>query len=140
MKNIIRRAILTELEDKKTKLLRMVYSDGIFFTAKLVGGYDKLIEMTDDDIPYDMKISEIQDILRDEIDSIDISNAPITLKYDFENNEIHQIEWIAHYGVIIQMSTPKVFTNRGEYKLDFYQLPDDILNEVCQIVYDEYTA
>lgn len=123
-------------DDAKVKLLRLVYSQGILDTSKLVGGYEKLIKLTDGDIPNDMKITEIREVIHD-IGGIGFGETPFEepIFYDEQEGEIHQIEYFGINTVIIQVwGGYKHSDDLGEYKVSYESLPTPIIDEIMEIV------
>lgn len=136
MKNIIRRAILTELEDKKTKLLRMIYKDGLFLTAKMVGDYKKLIDLIGNNIPDDLKIETIKEQI-EEHGSIS-EFEPILLRES--SRIIEQIEYLGRDRVVVVKyekgpGYPNVPAwEIDERTIDYKYLDTNIIDKICEIV------
>lgn len=140
MKQIIKKILIQESENSKIKLLKLIYHKGVFATAQLVGGYDKLIELTGNEIPSDLKIQDIKEILDKEgglhLGELDFEE-PIFIKNS--DGEIHQIEYLGINKATIQVWGGYKFSNdEGEYKVSYESLEDNTIEEICGLIYNSF--
>lgn len=125
-----------KIDNAKVKLLKILYSQGIIDTSKFVGGYQKLLKLTDGDIPDDMKITEIREVI-DNIGGLGLGETPFEepIFYDEKDGEVHQIEYFGLSKVTIQVwGGYKHSTDLGEYNVSYEALSTTILDNIMEIV------
>jgi len=127
-------------EGIKDKLIKLIDETGIVSAARYVGGYDELKRLLGDyEIPYDMKIDVIQELVsQDEYEGINLFDfgGPISYKEDSEG--IHQIEYLGRSKAIINIWGGYEFSmDKGEYGVYYENLPEKALNDIFEIALED---
>jgi hypothetical protein len=150
MKNLIKKILK---EESFEKLLNSeIELNGIFATAKLVGGIDSLKEKikTFDELPREIKIGFINDIIRDiepvieelsiinDMDEYEIFFEEVTI--DVTGKERGYITELQIDSAIIDYYGGKGFDIfMGEGEVYYTDMEEELLNEIFDIVLEYYS-
>jgi hypothetical protein len=108
---------------------------GLFHTAKLFGGFDKLRTLTNDDIPKDIIVDAITNILNEK-GTLGLGEGkwiePIYFRGDGEHG--HQISFLGHRKVSIDV-VGSAYNIIDEYNIMYLNLPPRILRQICKVLY-----
>jgi hypothetical protein len=121
-------------DKRRDQILKMIHENGLFDTAKLFGGFDKLRTLTNDEIPKDIILEEITNILSEKgLLGLGEGNweEPIYFRGDGEHE--HQIVFLGHRKVTIEV-VGSSYNVIDEYSIMYLNLPTKILLKICQII------
>ena len=121
-------------DKRRDQILKMIHENGLFDTAKLFGGFDKLRTLTNDDIPKDIIVDAITNILNEK-GTLGLGEGkwiePIYFRGDGEHE--HQIVFLGHRKVTIEV-VGSSYNVIDEYNIMYLNLPTKILLKICQII------
>jgi hypothetical protein len=133
LQETIRKVLKENLDDK---IINMVNSLGIMTASKFVGGYKKLFKILDKyGVTKDMQIKLIKDYIgnRDGLGLYEINLADILFKE--VNDEAHFVVYLEKDGALIQIwSGYDNDTDGGEYKINYEELPDNVIDEIYDVI------
>jgi hypothetical protein len=126
----------------KEKILHLIDNIGLFETPKILGisiyNVMNLINGVDN-LTFDQRLKFITDFTKEAggISFDEINFDPIRLKSNDE--EYHEITFLGRQKAIIDVwEGPEFFDNAGQYNIGYYNLPDDIFNEIFDLLVEFY--
>ena len=127
-------------EGIKDKMIKLIDETGVVSAARYVGGYDELKRLLGDyEIPYDMKIDVIQELVsQDEYEGINLFDFGGPIFYKEGSEGIHQIEYLGRSRAIINIWGGYEFSmDKGEYGVYYENLSEKALNDIFEIALED---
>ena len=126
----------------KEKLLRIINTMGLFSVPKILGiSMYKVIHLIGgvENLTFNQRLRFITDFTK-EVGGISFGEMdydPIRLKSNDE--EYHEITFLGGQKAIVEVwEGPDFFDSAGEYGISYYNLPDDIFNEIFDLLVEFY--
>jgi hypothetical protein len=125
----------------KEKLLRIINTMGLFSIPKILGiSMYKVIHLIGgvENLTFNQRLRFITDLTK-EVGGVsfgEMNSDPITLKsYD---EEYHDIVFLGGQKVTIDVWGGELSTHIGQYGISYHNLPDDIFNEIFDLLVEFY--
>lgn len=123
-------------EDKKGDTIRtMIDKMGVANAIKLAGNYytiEPYLKEIDKVNFIKEKVNDLTEWIGGGVGLVEIDEEPI--HYDEDENEIKQIEYLGKNGVTVDVYDADMNRHTGEFNVNYYSLPSQILNELVEIL------
>ena len=126
----------------KEKILHIIDTIGLFDTPKILGiSMYKVIHLIGgvENLTFNQRLRFITDFTK-EVGGVSFGEMdydPIRLKSNDE--EYHEITYLGSQKAIVEVwEGPDFFDSAGEYGISYYNLPDDIFNEIFDLLVEFY--
>ena len=128
---------VNESEDVNTKMrnkvINLIEKKGLLYTMKLTGfGWSKIFMMVGTDtITSDVMLKFIQDFMGKLQMGFGLGEAgQEPIQYGEREGELREIDYFGLNSVSVSIWDSDTLTSKGDYRVYYYNLPDDILMEV----------
>jgi len=143
LRHTIEKVIVEEINDKKNKLLKLIHRNGVLATAKMVGSYERLLRMVDYEIPDDLKIQDIREVVEKNGQGIYFPEDNLDfIYYKTEKDGDHFIEYLgltrAGFVVIKNDEDESDYETPEEYDIRYIDLESYVLNDICELLLKHY--
>ena len=140
MRDLIKK-ILRENSKLNTMLLKLINSKGLFYAMHVTGiKYDRVIEMVGDEfVGRKIKQEFIQDYFKNLGYGVGLPEIDVDpIFYSQNENEYREIFYLGASKVSIIVWDKESWDTEGEYGVLYYNLSDDMIDEIFEITMKLY--